>query len=236
MESGKCLVLSSGGLDSTTCVGAAVERFGKENVATVSFLYGQRHLKELECAQKVAAHYGVRHYVLNIAQILQYSDSAMLASGKDVPLTSYEDQIRQSGEGPVATYVPFRNGLMLSAAAALAGSLWPDDEVELHIGVHEGDSYGSSYPDCSAEFVGHMGNAIRTGTYGRVRVVAPLLDLPRPDKAGVVELGLRLKVPYELTWSCYLGGTRACGRCATCRERLAAFAANRVPDPIPYED
>lgn len=229
------MVLNSGGLDSSTCVALAVERFGRENVATVAFIYGQRHGRELVCAESVARHYGLRHYVLNVAEILKYSDSAMLESGKPVPLKSYEEQIRESGEGPVATYVPFRNGLMLSSAAALAGSLWPEDEVELYIGVHEGDVYGSSYPDCSSEFIGHIGEAIRVGTYGKVRVRAPLLELPEPNKAGVVALGLRLGVPYELTWSCYLGGEKACGRCATCKERLDAFAANNAVDPIPYE-
>lgn len=225
----KALVLSSGGVDSTTCVGIAVNALGSENVATVSVSYGQKHSKELKCADAVAKHYGVGHYVLDLSQVLQYSNCSLLAnSTESVPEQSYAEQIAQNGEGKVSTYVPFRNGLLMSAVAALAQSLYPDDDVDIYLGAHADDAAGRAYADCSEEFTSAMNTAIIIGTYGKVRVVAPLVNM---NKAEVVKTGLSLKVPYELTWSCYQGGDVPCGKCGTCIDRAAAFAANGVADP-----
>lgn len=229
----KALVLSSGGVDSTTCVGIAVKDVGSENVSTVSVFYGQKHNKELECAEKVAEFYNVKHYVLDLSNVLQYSNcSLMKNSTEEIPMMSYADQIKKNGEGKVSTYVPFRNGLMLSAVAALAQSIYPDDDVDIYLGAHADDAAGRAYADCSEEFTSAMNTAIVIGTYGKVRVVAPLVNL---NKAGVVKLGLSIDVPYNLTYSCYNGREKACGRCGTCIDRLNAFKANGVQDPIEYE-
>lgn len=229
----KALVLSSGGVDSTTCIGIAISKIGRNNVSTVSVSYGQRHSKELECADKVAEYLGVKHYILDLSNVLQYSNCSLLAhSTENVPEKSYADQIAENGEGKVSTYVPFRNGLMLSAVAALAQSIYPDDDVDIYIGAHADDAAGHAYADCSEEFTSAMNTAIVIGTYGKVRVVAPLVTM---NKAQVVSTGLELGVPYSRTWSCYKGGDKACGKCGTCIDRLAAFAANGVKDPIEYE-
>lgn len=229
----KALVLSSGGCDSTTCVGIAVKDVGYENVSTVSVFYGQKHNKELECADKVADFYNVKHYVLDLSNVLQYSNcSLMKNSTEEIPMMSYAEQIEKNGEGKVSTYVPFRNGLMLSAVAALAQSIYPDDDVDIYLGAHADDAAGRAYADCSEEFTSAMNTAIVIGTYGKVRVVAPLVNL---NKAGVVKLGLSIDVPYNLTYSCYNGSEKACGRCGTCIDRLNAFKANGVQDPIEYE-
>lgn len=229
----KALVLSSGGLDSTTCVGIAVDKYGAASVSTVSFFYGQKHDKELICAEHIADFYRVPHYVLNLADILKHSNCPLLkASDRKIEHKSYAEQIAENGEGMVETYVPFRNGLMLSSAAALAVSIYPDEDVELFIGAHADDAAGRAYADCSPEFTNAIAEAINIGTYGKVKVVGPLLDL---NKAGVVKRGLELKVPYDLTWSCYEGGEKACGTCGTCQDRLAAFRANGMEDPIEYE-
>lgn len=229
----KALVLSSGGCDSTTCVGIAVKDVGYENVSTVSVFYGQKHNKELECADKVADFYNVKHYVLDLSNVLQYSNcSLMKNSTEEIPMMSYAEQIEKNGEGKVSTYVPFRNGLMLSAVAALAQSIYPDDDVDIYLGAHADDAAGRAYADCSEEFTSAMNTAIVIGTYGKVRIVAPLVNL---NKAGVVKLGLSIDVPYNLTYSCYNGREKACGRCGTCIDRLNAFKANGVQDPIEYE-
>lgn len=229
----KALVLSSGGVDSTTCVGIAVKDVGSENVSTVSVFYGQKHNKELECADKVADFYNVKHYVLDLSNVLQYSNcSLMKNSTEEIPMMSYAEQIEKNGEGKVSTYVPFRNGLMLSSVAALAQSIYPDDDVDIYLGAHADDAAGRAYADCSEEFTSAMNTAIVIGTYGKVRVVAPLVNL---NKAGVVKLGLSIGVPYNLTYSCYNGREKACGRCGTCIDRLNAFKANGVQDPIEYE-
>lgn len=225
----KALVLSSGGVDSTTCVGIAVKDVGSENVSTISVFYGQKHNKELECADKVAEFYNVKHYVLDLSNVLQYSNcSLMKNSTEDIPMMSYAEQIEKNGEGKVSTYVPFRNGLMLSAVAALAQSIYPDDDVDIYLGAHADDAAGRAYADCSEEFTSAMNTAIVIGTYGKVRVVAPLVNL---NKAGVVKLGLSIDVPYKYTWSCYAGGDKPCGHCGTCIDRAKAFEANGISDP-----
>lgn len=229
MKNKKALVLSSGGVDSTTCIGIAVNEVGSENVSTVSVFYGQKHNKELDCAEKVANFYGLKHYVLDLSNVLQCSNcSLMKNSTENIPLMSYADQIKENGEGKVSTYVPFRNGLMLSAVAALAQSIYPDDDVDIYLGAHADDAAGRAYADCSEEFTSAMNTAIVIGTYGKVRVVAPLVNM---NKAEVVKTGLTLNVPYKLTWSCYAGGDKPCGKCGTCIDRAAAFAANHVHDP-----
>lgn len=230
----KAVVLSSGGVDSTTCVAMAVNELGSANVVTLSFKYGQRHEKELESAQKIADFYGLAHYVYDLTSIFAYSDCSLLSSSKEKPEhMSYADQIARDGAGKVSTYVPFRNGLMLSAAAALAQSLYPEEECGIWIGAHADDAAGNAYADCSVAFNESMGRAISIGTYELVKLHAPLNRL---NKAQVVAEGLKLGVPYELTWSCYEGGEKACGKCATCIDRLAAFRANGREDPIEYED
>lgn len=217
----KAVVLSSGGVDSTTCVAMAVNELGSANVVTLSFKYGQRHERELESAQKIADFYGLAHYVYDLTSIFAYSDCSLLSSSKEKPEhMSYADQIARDGEGKVSTYVPFRNGLMLSAAAALAQSLYPEEECGIWIGAHADDAAGNAYADCSVAFNESMGRAISIGTYELVKLHAPLNRL---NKAQVVAEGLKLGVPYDLTWSCYEGGEKACGKCATCIDRLAAF-------------
>lgn len=223
----KGLVLSSGGVDSTTCLGIAIDKYGVKNVSAVSIFYGQKHKKELEQAKKIAQHYGVNHYVLDLSEIFKSSNCALLSSSnQSVSHKSYAEQIADNGM--VNTYVPFRNGLMLSSVASLAMSIYSNDEIEIFIGAHADDATGNAYADCSIEFVNAISEAIRIGTYQKVNIVAPLVN---KNKTQVVEMGLRLNVPYGLTWSCYEGGNKPCGVCATCRDRAVAFSENGVIDP-----
>lgn len=227
----KAIVLSSGGLDSTTCLSIAVDKYGKNNVSTLSIYYGQKHDKELKCAQAVADHYGVAHYVKDISTVMDMSDCALLKTGtKEIKHESYVEQIKE--DEIVSTYVPFRNGLLLSCATAIAVSIYPDDEVEIYYGAHADDYAGNAYADCSPEFAAAMNEAINKGSYGRVNVVAPLIN---ENKAGVVSIGKKLGTPYHLTWSCYEGKEKACGTCGTCIDRLEAFRLNNMEDPIEYE-
>lgn len=232
----KALVLNSGGVDSTTCVGIAVNELGTENVITASLYYGQKHDKELECARKIAEYYGVRHIEEDISNVMKYAGdvcSLIKDSKEEIIDKSYEDQIKENGEGRVGTYVPFRNGLLLSIATAFADSLFPGEEVEVYYGAHADDAAGQAYADCSPAFADAMDLAISIGTYGKIHVKRPLINM---NKAGVVKTGLDLNVPYELTWSCYHGGEKACGKCGTCIDRLNAFKINGVEDPIEYEE
>lgn len=220
----KAIVLLSGGLDSATCLALAIERYGNGNVIALSANYGQKHGKESECAQKIADHYGVKRIVINLAEIMQYSDCSLLThSDKEIREGAYADQT--DGVHPVETYVPFRNGLFLSAAAAIGLSLNCD---EIWYGAHADDAAGAAYPDCSEAFVKKINAAIMEGTANQIKVCAPYAGT---NKAGVVRDGLRMNVPYELTWSCYKGGEKPCGKCGTCIDRAKAFRENGVADP-----
>lgn len=228
----KAIVLNSGGVDSTTCVGIAVDELGYENVSTASVFYGQKHEKELECAKKISEHYKVNHYEIDLSDVLKHSNCPLLAnSTEEIAHESYAEQIAHNGEGMVRTYVPFRNGLMLSAVASLAASLYSEDDIDIYLGAHADDAAGRAYADCSEEFTSTMASAIEIGTYGKVHLKAPLVNM---TKTQVVETGLKLNVPYELTWSCYEGGEKQCGTCGTCIDRRQAFENNGTIDPVGY--
>lgn len=223
----KALVLSSGGVDSTTCLAMAVEKYGKENVFSLSITYGQKHKKELEAAKKIAKYYGVEQEFLDLAKIFSYSDCSLLEhSGKEIAKESYAKQLEKTEGKPVETYVPFRNGLFLSSAASIA--LAKGCEV-IYYGAHRDDAAGNAYPDCSKEFQNAMGAAIYEGSGRQLTLVAPFIS---SAKAEVVKKGLALKVPYELTWSCYEGEEKPCGCCGTCLDRKRAFLENGVEDPV----
>ncbi len=223
----KVMVLSSGGVDSATALALAVSKYGKENVTALSISYGQKHNKEIKAATDVAAYYNIEQIFLDLSKIFQYSNCSLLQqSTEKIPEKSYAEQIKQTGgEKPVSTYVPFRNGLFLSSAASIALSKECD---VIYYGVHADDAAGFAYPDCSAAFNDAMNAAIWEGSGHQIKIEAPFVNIP---KSAVVKIGLSLKVPYQLTWSCYEGGDKPCGKCGTCIDRAAAFAANGVSDP-----
>ena len=262
----KALVLASGGVDSTTALAMAVEKYGKENVFALSISYGQKHDRETEAAKRVAGYYGVEQRFLDLSLIFKDSGSSLLKnSNEKIPEGSYadlksacsennkksddntdsedldfcktiseknaepvfpkEEKTNAAGNGLISTYVPFRNGLFLASAASIAQSL--GCSVILY-GAHADDATGSAYPDCTPEFNDAMNRSIIEGTGHEVRIEAPFVNM---TKAEVVKIGLGLKVPYEYTWSCYEGGEKPCGVCATCIDRAKAFAENGVNDP-----
>lgn len=226
----KVLVLVSGGIDSTTCLAMMVEQFGKENVYALSMYYGQKHNKELICAKAVADYYHVSYSQMDLSILFKESDCSLLShSDKEIPHESYAQQLSKTQESTVSTYVPFRNGLFLSCAASIALSKGCD---VICYGAHSDDAAGNAYPDCSAAFNKAMNEAIYLGSGNKVRIEAPFVNMTKKD---VVAKGLALKVPYELTWSCYEGHDKACGVCGTCRDRIKAFEENGVVDPITYE-
>ena len=223
----KALVLSSGGIDSTTALAIAVQLYGHNNVVSLSVSYGQKHLRELQAAEEIAKYYEVEHICIDLTNVFKDSDSALLtASDREIPKESYEKQINKTKEEkPVDTYVPFRNGIFLSVATAIALSHNCDI---LYYGAHKDDAAGAAYPDCSEAFNDAMSTAIWEGSGCALKTEAPFINM---NKADIVNKGLELGVPYELTWSCYEGGDKPCGKCGTCLDRARAFAANGVDDP-----
>jgi len=221
----KALILLSGGLDSTTCAAIAVEELGQSHVRGVSFVYGQKHDKEVESAGAVAEFYNMRHEIIQLPNVFEGFGSTLIDGGLSNPTVPYDEL-----EGVSPTYVPFRNGILASYAAAVALTRGTD---YVYFGAHAEDAANWAYPDCTPEFIGNMASAIYVGTYFKVRLVTPLQWM---DKKDVVQRGLYLDAPYHLTWSCYNGGEVACGVCPTCRSRRGAFKHWSARDPIPYAD
>lgn len=221
----KAVVLLSGGIDSTTCLAMAVKKYGAENVLALTAYYGQKHMRELESADNVADFYGVEHMQANLSRVYQLSDCPLLmTSTKQIKHQSYAEQLAEH-KGTVDTYVPFRNGLFLSYAAAVAVSI---GAKVIYYGAHADDAAGRAYPDCTPEFAKAMATAIYEGSGQTCQLEAPLLNM---NKAQVVCEGLKLNAPYHLTWSCYEGEALPCGECGTCIDRAKAFEANGVSDP-----
>ena len=222
----KKVVLLSGGVDSSTCLAEALTDCKNTDVLAVNMYYGQKHDKEIQSARHIAEYYGVEIMEIDLSVIFAKSNCSLLKrSNKLIPHGSYAEQ-QKGNEKPVSTYVPFRNGLMLSAAASIAISV---GATEVWYGAHADDAAGNAYPDCSAAFTDAINKAIYRGSGEQVTIKAPFVN---KNKAGVVKRGLELLVPYELTWSCYEGGEKPCGKCGTCIDRKKAFKENGVTDPL----
>lgn len=220
------VVLLSGGVDSATCLAVALQDCQPENVLAVNMYYGQRHDREMRSARDVAAFYSVELMEVDLSVIFARSNCSLLKrSNNAIPEGSYAEQQKENPGKPVSTYIPFRNGLMLSAATSIAISVGAEC---IYYGAHADDAAGNAYPDCSVTFTDAINKAIYEGSGNKVTVVAPFIAC---NKADVVKTGLQLGVPYVLTWSCYRGGEKPCGKCGTCIDRRIAFEKNRVRDP-----
>ena len=219
------VVLLSGGLDSTTTLAQAIA--DGCNVTALSFRYGQRHTKELVSAANVAKFFNVKHVIVDID--LSMFRSALTRPEIDVPENRDESQM---GQDIPVTYVPARNIIMMSVAAGLCESV---DANRIYIGANVVDYSG--YPDCRPEFFEAFEKMIAVGTKAGVeghpiRICTPILH---SSKADIVRLGKKLGAPLHLTWSCYEGGEKACGRCDSCQLRLAGFKEAGYKDEIEYE-
>ncbi len=223
----KAVVLLSGGLDSTVTLAYALS-IGREAIP-VSFRYGQRHSRELEAASAVAKHYELTNHVIIDLDLRAFRKSALTADEVQVPKRK---SVREIREGIPVTYVPARNIIFLSIAAGVAET---EEAEEIFIGANSIDYSG--YPDCRPEFFEAFEVALKMGTKAGVegkaiKIMHPIL---RMTKAEIVRLGKELSAPLQLTWSCYEGGSKACGRCDSCLLRLKGFQEAGFKDEIEYE-
>lgn len=219
----KVIFSLSGGMDSTAMLGIAKEGLTTDTeILTVGFNYGSKHNKyENVAAQAVADHYKVPFRLINLTEIAKHLKSNLLQTGGDVPEGHYEaDSMRQ-------TVVPGRNMIFTSILAGIACSEGAD---AIYLGVHAGDHF--IYPDCRPEFCTAMKSAIFAATDGVVELRTPILFW---NKTKLIQRGRISKVPFHLTRTCYKDQETACGRCGSCQERLEAWKANDVEDPIEYE-
>lgn len=222
LENKKAVCIMSGGMDSTLSA-YMVYKDGYEIVA-VHFNYAQRtQTKELSCFHAVCDDLGVlNRYVLDLDFFSQIGASALTDKSIEVPTGGVEVGI------PV-TYVPFRNGIFLSIAAAIAEK---ESAEIISIGVVEEDSSG--YPDCRESYIKSMQESINLGTKDetKIEIYMPLVHL---KKSQIVQHALELNVPLRHTWSCYKNEDKACGVCDSCRLRLNGFNLAGVKDPIEYQ-
>ena len=220
-NSKKAVCIMSGGMDSTLSA-YMTKNLGYEIIA-LHFNYEQRTQdKELECFYTICDKLKVeKKYVLDLDFFKQLGASALTDKSIEVPTSGVE-------EGVPVTYVPFRNGIFLSMAAALAEK---EGAEIIAIGVVEEDSSG--YPDCRESYIKSMQKSINLGTKDEtnIEIKMPLVHL---KKSQIVEESVKLSVPLEFTWSCYKDEEEACGVCDSCRLRLNGFKLAGVKDPIKY--
>jgi len=217
------VVIVSGGMDSSTLLYHVTHHLNREVKEVLSFDYGQRHLKELNCAHALADDLGIDWRLINLRSAFAGFDSALTNPAAAVPEGHYEQESMKQ------TVVPNRNAILLSVAVGVAVSVKAD---RVYYGAHAGDH--AIYPDCRREFVEAFGRAMHLATeWDPVELCAPFLS---KTKADIVRLGLELGVPFERTWTCYKGGEMACGVCGTCVERLEAFDLAGAEDPLVYQD
>lgn len=223
----RAVTLLSGGMDSTTLAYDLAAEHGAENLYGISFDYGQRHrTRELHMAMITAERLDIPHTVVDLRSLTVLLAGSALTDEVEVPEGHYSEETMK------ATVVPNRNAIMLSIATGLAVSKGYDTVA---CAVHAGDH--PIYPDCRPDFIEALSTALRLGTEGFApegfRIYAPFVYL---SKAEIAARGDDLNVPWEDTWSCYVGGERHCGRCGTCVERAEAFDIAGVDDPTDYID
>jgi 7-cyano-7-deazaguanine synthase len=218
------IVLLSGGMDSATLLHHVVREHPGIPVHALSFLYGQKHARELEMASWQADAVGVaEHRSVDIAFFGALTAGASALTDGAVPMPVLEDLDEGARRQP-PTYVPNRNMVLLALAAAYAEARGLQD---VFYGAQAQDEYG--YWDCTVDFVGRMNDLLRLNRGKAVRIHAPFAGM---SKAQVVRIGCRLGVDYAHTWTCYSGGPSPCGTCPSCREREQAFRKAGIGDPL----
>ncbi len=224
MEKKKAVIIVSGGIDSSTLIYKAV-REGYETYA-LTFIYGQKHKREIESARKVCNTLNVAHKIVDISSLKGVlSGSALTDSGVEIPEVP---ETAEYYETLKTTIVPNRNSIFLSIAIGYAVSIGAN---HVFFGAHHSDR--GVYPDCRHEFVEAFQYAERLANDNSLLIVtAPFVNM---NKSEIVKMGIDLGVPYKDTWSCYRGGEIHCGVCSSCRERKRAFQEAGAEDPTEYE-
>lgn len=214
------VIILSGGMDSCTLL----HEYRDDIAIAITYDYGskQNH-KEQQCAVEQCKALGIKHIIIPLDFMNLYFKSALLSnSTEEIPEGNYDD------ENMKVTVVPFRNGIMLAIACGIAES---NGLHRVMIANHAGDH--AIYPDCRQAFIDAMSMAMQQGTYEGIEVFAPYTNLSKTD---IARHGKALGVDYSMTYSCYKGGDKHCGKCGTCRERIEALRDAGIDDPTEYED
>lgn len=221
MQKKNTILIYSGGMDSTVLLYQLL----KDNYAVrcLSIDYGQKHKRELQYAKTLCENLSLEHKIIDLTSVTQLlSNSSLVNLEQSIPEGHYEK------ESMKATVVPNRNMILLSLATAWAINC---KASSVSYAAHSGDH--AIYPDCRESFAQGMNDVMQLCDWHSVTLIRPFVDL---SKADICQLGAKLQVPYEKTWSCYLGKELHCGRCGTCIERREAFHLANVEDPTEYAD
>jgi len=224
----KVVLSLSGGVDSSTLL-AFYCKMRVDKIFPLFFLYGSKHNEfEIKSSFEVAKYYREKGFPIEERKVIdlrnvfsEFSSVLLLKNEEEIPEGHYNDETMRK------TVVPSRNFIFAAIMSGYAESVGAN---LVALGVHKGDHY--IYPDCRKDFVEQLDKAILYASEGKVGVDAPFIDL---DKKDIVKIGLELKVPYELTRTCYKNQPVACGKCGSCRERIEAFELNNTKDFIQYE-
>lgn len=215
MKKKKVVAIVSGGMDSITMLHHIAKEY---DVEVLSFNYGSNHNhREIPLVAKHCELLGLKHKIIDLP-LNNLFRSSLLEGADAIPEGHY------AAENMKSTVIPFRNGIMLSVAVGYAENI---GAKYVFLGSHKGDH--DIYPDCRVKFTEAISKAAFRGTYNKVKIISPFNELMKWD---IVSRGIELKVPYELTWSCYKGQNRPCLKCGTCIERIEAFHKNGIKDPL----
>ena len=222
----KAVCLFSGGLDS--CVCAYIAKKEKYDIYGLSFNYGQRHKKEINCSKKICKILKVKKHIIFILNLEKFGGSSLIDK-KIMPEKNHK--IDEIGKKIPSTYVPARNTIFLSIALAYAETINAD---AIFIGINSVDYSG--YPDCRPKYIKAYQKLADLSTKQsiegkRIIIKTPLIKM---NKADIIKKGIELKVPFKQTWSCYYGDEKACGKCDSCLLRLKGFKKAGIKDPINY--
>ncbi|MEM2918304.1 MAG: 7-cyano-7-deazaguanine synthase QueC [Candidatus Altiarchaeota archaeon] len=224
----KAICLLSGGLDSAVTTAIASQNY---EIFALTFLYGQKHKKELNSAKRLAKFFKVKEHKILKIPLQEISSSSLINKKEKIPIGKSYKEIKKSKVIPT-TYVAARNIIFLAYALAYAEEV---NAEKIFIGANQIDY--SHYPDCRKAFIEKFQDIAKVGTKAGVEgkcieIEAPLLKM---SKAEIIKKGHELKVPFELTWSCYQGRKKACGVCESCILRLDGFKKANLKDPLEYE-
>ena len=222
----KAVCLISGGLDS--CVTAFIAKNEDYEIYALSFNYGQKHNKEIQCAKQIVSAVNAKRHIVFDIDLNRLGGSSLVDKSLEIPI---DQNLKDIGKSIPSTYVPARNTVFLSVGLAFAEVV---DADAIFIGVNATDFSG--YPDCRPEYIEAFQKMVDLATKkgaegGSIKIRAPLLNM---TKAEIIKKGNSLGVPFEKTWSCYKGETRACGRCDSCLLRLKGFKEAGIKDPLEY--
>jgi len=215
----KVVLILSGGMDSTTLLYDLCDQ--EKEIYAITYDYGQKHKKEISMAQKTCEKLGIAHKIVNLSILNELAPSALTRDDWDVPEGHYEESSMKQ------TVVPNRNMVMISIAVSHAISI---GATEVYYAAHSGDH--AIYPDCRKDFIMKLTEAIELCDWNKITLKAPYVNF---DKGDIAIRGKELGVDYSLTWTCYKGMEKACGKCGSCVERLEAFEKAKMNDPLEYD-